>query len=120
MSPVSFLETLVEQGHCDGFLCTHTGLHWYRRLPSGRHVVNVGVIGRPANDGRPVVWYCMLTARGPDVDVELVSLSYGHEALAAEMQVEGLPAEFAETITTGWWTTCLEVLPAKERLASRF
>ena len=33
-------------------LCTHSGLHWHRRLPSGRDVVNVGVIGRPANDGR--------------------------------------------------------------------
>ena len=28
---------------------------------------------------------------------------------------ERLPEEFVETILTGWWTTCLEVLPAKER-----
>jgi hypothetical protein len=26
-----------------------------------------------------------------------------------------LPDEFIETIETGWWTTCLEVLPMKER-----
>jgi hypothetical protein len=31
------------------------------------------------------------------------------------MDAEGLPAEFSETVRTGWWTTCLEVLPAKER-----
>ena len=33
-------------------------------------------------------------------------------ALADEMRGEKLPAEFIETIETGWWTTCLEVLPA--------
>ena len=31
---------------------THTGIPWKRRLPSGKLVVNVGAIGRPANDGR--------------------------------------------------------------------
>ena len=45
---------------------------------------------------------------------------YDHQALAAEMRREGLPEEFVETILTGWWTTCLEILPARERAASRF
>ena len=36
-------------------------------------------------------------------------------ALAREMQEEKLPEEFIETILTGWWSTCFEVLPAKER-----
>jgi hypothetical protein len=31
------------------------------------------------------------------------------------MLSEGLPAEFQQTVLTGWWTTCLEVLPTKER-----
>ena len=31
------------------------------------------------------------------------------------MRAERLPEEFVETVLTGWWTTCLEVLPAKER-----
>ena len=34
---------------------------------------------------------------------------------AAEMEQENLPLPFIETIRTGWWTTCLEILPAKER-----
>jgi len=119
-SPVPFLETLVEQEHCDGFLCTHSGLPWHRRLPSGRDAVNVGVLGRPANDGCTNVWYGWLEARGPEVGVELLSLDYDHESLAGEMRQEGLPEEFVETILTGWWTTCLEILPAKERAASRY
>ncbi len=62
-----------------------------------------------------VVWYALLSASEGSVDLELVPLSYDHEALAHEMEEEGLPEEFIETILTGWWTTCNEVLPAKER-----
>ena len=46
----------------DVILCTHTGPKWHRTLAEGRHLVNVGVIGRPENDGRTQVWYTMLTA----------------------------------------------------------
>ena len=115
-SPDAFLERMLDRESCDGILCTHSGLQWHRRLASGRDIVNVGVIGRPANDGETNVWYCMLEDRG----VELVPLAYDHEALATEMRQEELPEEFVETILTGWWTTCLEVLPAKERARSKF
>jgi len=47
--------------------------------------------------------------------VDFVRLGYDFERLAFEMASEGLPEEFIETIRTGWWTTCNEVLPAKER-----
>jgi calcineurin-like phosphoesterase family protein len=119
-SPVPFLEVLLDQNRCDAVLCTHTGLHWHRRLPSGRDVVNVGVIGRPANDGNTHVWYAMIEERADGLGVELLPLVYDHEGLAAEMRREELPEEFVETIRTGWWTTCLEILPARERAASRF
>jgi hypothetical protein len=45
---------------------------------------------------------------------------YDFETQAREMEAEGLPAEFVETIRTGWWTTCLENLPAKERARGKF
>jgi hypothetical protein len=119
-SPDSFLEVLLDQEGCDGLLCTHTGLQWHRKLPSGRDVVNVGVVGRPANDGNPHVWYAFLEASAEDVAVKLVPLGYAHQRLAEEMRHEKLPAVFVETILTGWWTTCLEILPARERRLSRF
>jgi Calcineurin-like phosphoesterase superfamily domain len=123
-SPDAFLERLLDQHRCDALLCTHTGLHWHRRLPSGRDAVNVGVIGRPANDGRTEVWYALITAptgsAEPGLDVELVPLPYDHQAMAAELRQAGLPEEFAATLLSGWWTTCLEILPARERAASRF
>ncbi len=119
-APVAFLELLLAQNRCDAILCTHTGLHWHRHLPSGGDVVNVGVIGRPANDGRTEVWYALLSARAGGISVELLPLRYDHRGLAAAMRRESLPEEFVETVLTGWWTTCLEILPAKERAASRF
>jgi predicted phosphodiesterase len=114
-TPTHFLEKLCNDFEADIILCTHTGLHWSRRLAGGRLAVNVGAIGRPANDGRTEVWYALLTIERGDPEVEFVPVAYDHEALAAEMADEGLPVEFIETIQTGWWTTCVEVLPAKER-----
>jgi hypothetical protein len=112
---------LLDDAETDVVLCTHSGIKWHRRLADGRHLVNVGVIGRPENDGTTRVWYTLLTAEpGRDLDVEFVSVAYDHEALAREMRAESLPPEFVETVLTGWWTTCLEVLPARERARGRF
>jgi predicted phosphodiesterase len=115
-----FLERLCEESRADVILCTHSGLQWHRRLERNRHVVNAGVIGRPANDGRTNVWYTLLTVERGEVSVEFVPIDYDHQTLAREMRAEHLPAEFIETIETGWWTTCLEILPAKERARSKF
>jgi predicted phosphodiesterase len=99
--------------------CTHSGLPWQRRV--GRTlVVNVGVLGKPANDGRREVWYAVLDLDGGSARAELVPLEYDWAAQAASMRRAGLPGPFAETIETGWWTTCVEILPPRERAAGRF
>lgn len=111
----AFLERLCDETRAEIIVATHTGLPWHRALPGGRHFVNCGVIGRPANDGRTCVWYAVLSVANGEAEVEFVPLNYDHERLAFEMGQEELPAEFIETIETGWWTTCLEILPMKER-----
>jgi predicted phosphodiesterase len=118
-TPTHFLEYLCAADRVDVILGTHTGIKWHRRLGGDRHFVNVGVLGRPENDGRTNVWYAVLEAR-PDFAVEFVPVVYDQERLAREMRAERLPEEFVETVLTGWWTTCLEVLPAKERRRGRF
>jgi predicted phosphodiesterase len=117
-TPTHFLEHLAAAHDADVILATHTGIKWHRRLAGDRHFVNVGVLGRPENDGRTDVWYAVLEA-GPDLRVEFVAVAYDHERLAWEMRAERLPEEFVTTVRTGWWTTCLEVLPAKERRRGR-
>jgi predicted phosphodiesterase len=118
-TPTHFLEYLAELYRADVILATHTGIKWHRRLAGDRHFVNVGVLGRPENDGRTHVWYALLEAR-PDFAVEFIPVVYDHHRLAREMQDEKLPEEFVATVLTGWWTTCLEVLPAKERRRGRY
>jgi predicted phosphodiesterase len=119
-SPDAFLARLCDEAEADVLLVTHTGIPWQRRLGDGRLVVNVGAIGRPANDGRTEVWYALLETDGRDVTAELVPVAYDFRALAREMRDEGICDEFIETVETGWWTTCLEILPPKERARGRY
>ena len=119
-SPDVFLEKLCVDHEADVIVCTHSGLHWSRTLPSSRMVVNAGVIGRPANDGQTNVWYTIVESSAAELTVEFVPVVYDFEALAREMEVEQLPREFIDTIRSGWWTTCLEALPTKERSRGRY
>ena len=75
-------------------------------------------MGRPANDGRTETWYALLAEETDEA--RFIPVAYDHESLAREMEVEKLPPEFVETIRTGWWTTCLEILPAKERARGKY
>ena len=119
-SPDAFLEKLCRDHEADVIVCTHTGLHWHKALRDGQHVINAGVLGRPANDGRTNVWYTIVEVNERDVDVTFPPVHYDHDRLATEMRAENLPEQFVETILSGWWTTCLEILPSKERAAGRF
>lgn len=135
-----FLTKLCDDFACDVILGTHTGLHWQRTWDAfptcsnltgtseacptiTRSYINIGVLGRPENDGTTNVWYSMVrtgndagAGRSPlPWKVEFIPLAYDHNQLAREMRAEHLPDEFIQTILTGWWTTCLEVLPSKER-----
>jgi len=122
----AFLDRLIEPTGAEVVLGTHTGLHWTRTTPRGRRFVNVGVLGRPANDGRTNVWYTLVdlsehrAGAGPGVEVEFVPVEYDFGRLSDEMRQEGLPGEFVTTIESGWWTTCLEVLPSRERRRGRY
>jgi diadenosine tetraphosphatase ApaH/serine/threonine PP2A family protein phosphatase len=116
---VAFLAWLCDAHEADVVVCSHTGLHWHRALPGGRHVINCGAVGRPAHDGRPGAWYASIGFGEAGPDVEFRHVAYDHAAAAAELRAAGLPDAFAETLLGGWWTTCLEVLPARERSRQR-
>ena len=115
-TPTHLLEKFCTDFQADIIIATHTGLPWTRALSNDRLFINCGVLGRPANDGTTAVGYTILDATGP----HYIRLPYDHDALAAEMEAEELPKPFVETIRTGWWTTCLEILPAKERARGKF
>ncbi|MEB3229485.1 MAG: metallophosphoesterase [Leptolyngbyaceae bacterium] len=106
----------------DGICATHTGLPWIRPVtqPSGRPGFwgNVGVLGRPAHEGKPHVYYGKLHFPNgtPTPQPELVPLSYDTAPVAAAMRAEKLPSEFIESLERGIWTTCGEILPPAEKM----
>jgi predicted phosphodiesterase len=109
----------IEASGADVICCTHSGLPWIRRFPDTL-VVNVGVLGRPANDGGQHVWYALLDLAEGQASAELVALDYDWQAHTASMRNAGLPEAFVQTVETGWWTTCLEIVPPVERSRGRF
>ncbi|CAA9508160.1 MAG: hypothetical protein AVDCRST_MAG17-1822 [uncultured Solirubrobacterales bacterium] len=113
------LRTRLSSSGADVLLCTHTGMPWQRRI-DGCLVVNVGAVGRPANDGRPETWYAVLDLDHGSASAALVPVAYDWRAQAASMRAAGLPEPFVETIETGWWTTCLEIVPPPERAGGRY
>ena len=113
----------IDASGADVICCTHSGLPWIRRFPGPDRdtlVVNVGVLGRPANDGGQHVWYALLECVDGDATAELVALDYDWPAHAASMRNAGLPEAFTQAVETGWWTTCLEIVPPVERSRGRF
>ncbi|MDB5318800.1 MAG: Metallophosphoesterase [Phycisphaerales bacterium] len=118
-TPTHLLEKFADQYSADIIVATHTGLPWTRRLSNDRLFVNCGVLGRPPNDGTTKVGYTILDAAGPAL-ATYVPLEYDHHTLAAEMKAQDLPGPFIETVLTGWWTTCLEILPTKERARGKY
>ena len=109
----------IDASGADVICCTHSGLPWIKRVRDTL-VVNVGVLGRPANDGGRHVWYALLDIVDGAATAELVALDYDWPAHAASMRNAGLPEAFTQAVETGWWTTCLEIVPPAERSRGRF
>jgi predicted phosphodiesterase len=119
-TPTHFLNKLCKDYKADIICATHTGIHWERKISDDKYFFNVGVIGRPENSGKTNVGYTLLELENGGVKSSYIPIEYDYHKLAEEMRKEKLPEEFVNTILYGWWTTCLEVLPVKERLRGKY
>ncbi|MEO7327604.1 MAG: hypothetical protein ABI193_03430 [Minicystis sp.] len=110
------LEAWLDRFGVRGFVCTHSGLPFVRRLRGGRFAVNCGVVGKPDHDGDPAVHYAIIDcAEGSDPAIEIRRVAYDHEAWARRMEAAGIDAVFVEPVRTGVWTTGVASLPTAER-----
>jgi len=101
----------------DGVIGGHAGLPFseiVRGHRGSRLWHNAGVIGLPANDGTPRVWYSLLRPGPTGLEIEHRPLTYDHAAAAAALRAAGLPAAYAETLENGLWPTD-DVMPAADR-----
>jgi predicted phosphodiesterase len=97
----------------DLILAGHCGLPFQDKR-SGKHWLNAGVIGMPANDATPRVWYMMIdTDEQGQLQCQHHALTYDHRGAAARMREAKLPNAYALTLETGLWDNC-EILPEAE------
>jgi predicted phosphodiesterase len=105
----------------DVVISGHSGLPFIEKIGIGKigHSVwfNPGVIGMPANDGTPDVWYGLITLEDGQVVLSTHRLAYDHVAAAAAMRRHGHANGYARSLITGLWPS-LDVLPPPEHAAT--
>lgn len=90
--------------------CTHSGIPWTKTFNENVWF-NVGVLGRPAHENSSRVFYGTVSS---DLKAELHPMNYDFQPVLNDMKLEGLPAEFQESLISGHWTTCSNILPPEE------
>jgi predicted phosphodiesterase len=106
----------VALSDADIVIAGHSGLPFISRV--GKHVwFNPGVIGMPANDGTPDVWYGLIRAVDGQLLLSTHRLTYDHHTAAAAMRRHGHANGYARTLVTGLWPS-LDILPTAEREAT--
>lgn len=98
--------------NADVILAGHCGLP-FSDVFNDKIWLNPGVIGMPANDGTPKVWYTILN----DADgfsFEIKALDYDFETASDLMFGKPLPQTYGLTLKTGIWDNC-EILPEQEK-----
>lgn len=96
----------------DVIIAGHCGLPFHHKEKE-KIWLNPGVIGMPANDGNPTVWYAILNDKKDTFSFEHKTLSYNYKLTSKLMQNDVLPQEYARTIVTGIWDNT-EILPPLE------
>lgn len=110
--PGALKQTELALSGVDGVIGGHCGLP-FTQVVAGRLWHNPGIVGIPANDGTPRVWYSVLTPLDDGIEVEHAALTYDHAAAAAAMDRAGLPPEYRIALSSGLWPSC-DVLPYRE------
>jgi predicted phosphodiesterase len=106
----------LERSGADIILAGHAGVPFIEKV--GRRTwFNPGVIGMPANDGTPEVWYGLIGVEGGDLVLSTHRLGYDHVGAAAAMRRWGHANGYARTLVTGLWPS-LDVFPPAERAAT--
>ena len=98
--PDSTLERLLDMAEADVLVCGHTHIPYHKILPSGRHVVNAGSVGKP-KDGNPQACYIVLESIDNTLSVTFRRVPYDIELAAQAIEASDMPNEYAEMLRTG-------------------
>jgi len=112
-SPTSIKRKNFEQTGSDIIVAGHCGLPFHQ-VVDDKLWLNPGVIGMPANDGTPRVWYLVLQEMDGKIQYTHHCLEYDHQTTYQLMRKHHLPLEYAETLQSGLWDN-MEILPVSEK-----
>jgi predicted phosphodiesterase len=98
--PDSSFERLLDIANVEVLVCGHTHLPYHKILPSGRHIINAGSVGKPKdNDNRAC--YVLVSSHGDGLNVEFVRVPYDIERAAKAIEASDMPHEFATMLREG-------------------
>jgi predicted phosphodiesterase len=98
--PDKSFERILDDVNVDVLVCGHTHLPYHKILPSGRHIINAGSVGKPKdNDSR--AGYITLAAEGKSLEVEFIRVAYDVEQAAQAIEATDMPHEFAAMLRSG-------------------
>lgn len=97
----------------DAIIGGHAGVPFTQAF-GDRFWHNAGVIGMPANDGTPRVWFSVIRPSGDDIEIEIYPLNYDYVAAASSMREKRLPDGYAKCMEDGLWPN-MDVMPEAER-----
>jgi predicted phosphodiesterase len=111
-SPVADIAARLAGVEARLVLCGHSHQQAALRLPDGRWVVNPGSVGCPAfgdpdppghasEAGSPSARYAVVELGGENVQTDLISVAYDHDAAARRAEANGQPG-WAAALATGY------------------
>lgn len=112
-TPWAIKEESYQTTRTDVILAGHAGLP-FADVRTNRYWLNAGVIGMPANDGTPRVWYLLLDDTAGELTYSFEYFTYDNVPANQFMLANQLPATYAQTLLTGMWDNC-EILPEAEK-----
>ncbi len=113
-SPDGDIAAEMDAAGTDAVIGGHCGLPFTRCLTDGRVWHNAGVVGMPANDGTPRVWYSVVAPTSDGILFRNEYLTYDFTTAARKMRERGLPEGYARALETGLWPS-LDSLPEAEQ-----
>lgn len=116
--PDEKLTAHIQKTGADCVIGGHSGLP-FTKVIGDRYWHNAGVIGMPANDGTPRVWYSLITKSNGGIVFEHKALSYQASAAQAKMKKAGLPSGYTQALTSGLWPS-LDILAESEAQRTGF
>ena len=102
-----------EATNSDMIIAGHCGLPFHHKNDT-KLWLNPGVIGMPANNGKPSVWYAIIEETSAGCNFEHHELEYNHMMAHDLMIKENLPQAYAKTLLSGIWNNT-DILPETEK-----